>query len=196
MDINFKVTRSLVHHLLTAATCVGPWSIQGFGMLRLYLPDNMRLHVWSDEYRVTNNAHDHTWDFTSLVISGQINDLLYTENYHYFEDLTDEKTHLMQEIHPGAGGGIKTSPREVRLHEMENIVVRAGESYTRTHRQLHMSVPSDGCVTIIQRTPRDENNIARVAVPIGQTFSFVEPRPATDDEVMAITSNALARWNL
>lgn len=188
MSNSLKATRTLVRHLLESPFNAGPWTLQGFGMLRLYLPDDCRLHIWSDDHRVVNNLHDHPWGFTSLIVSGHIVDEVWAYS-------PGASTHLIQEIQCGQGGGIKSEPSPISLTRTSKLRVDVGGSYTRTPSDLHQSNPSHGCVSLIRRTrsgrPAD---VARVAVPLGQTFEFVEPRPATESEVQAIVSTALEKW--
>src|SRR6185503_17239495 len=57
------------------------WTLQGFGMLRTYLGDdmNMRLHVWDARHAAPNvsSIHNHPWGFTSLILSGEMENVLY-----------------------------------------------------------------------------------------------------------------------
>ena len=69
----FKIIQALAAEILRRPHGY-KWSLQGFGMLRLYLSDNIRLHVWTTEHRVENvsDIHDHPWDFISTVLFGQL----------------------------------------------------------------------------------------------------------------------------
>ena len=83
------------------------WSLQGFGMLRLYLTKEIRLHVWDTAYQVPNVSllHDHPWDFTSVVIAGCMENRLYSQGHGTpFEFAT---------ILCGTGGGIKSAAEEI-----------------------------------------------------------------------------------
>jgi hypothetical protein len=58
------------------------WSLQGFGLLRLYLPGDGRLHIWdhSKAYYDVSQLHDHLqWGLTSTIVSGQITNQRYAE---------------------------------------------------------------------------------------------------------------------
>lgn len=57
-----------------------PWTIQGFGMLRLYITDDQiwRLHIWDTEEMAVEDVtrtHDHPWDFDSRILSGELRNL-------------------------------------------------------------------------------------------------------------------------
>lgn len=66
-------TKLLVKAILEKARAY-KWSIQGFGMLRLYLSAEVRLHVWDSRFRVpgVTDIHDHSWDFESEVAAGEV----------------------------------------------------------------------------------------------------------------------------
>lgn len=50
------------------------WSIQGLGMLRLYLSEETRMHVWSSLGRISDVSplHTHPWSFNSIVVAGKV----------------------------------------------------------------------------------------------------------------------------
>ncbi len=50
------------------------WSVQGFGMLRLYIRKIGRLHIWDSRLRYPNVSmiHNHSWDLESVVVSGRL----------------------------------------------------------------------------------------------------------------------------
>jgi hypothetical protein len=97
---NEKIERALARTILEHATDF-QWSIQGFGMLRLYLAPDVRLHVWSESHQVPNVSliHDHPWHFTSHVLSRKI------ANVRYRIEPIGEHTHTMERIRCGPGGG-------------------------------------------------------------------------------------------
>jgi hypothetical protein len=43
------------------------WTVQGLGMLRTYLPDNARLHIWNPalKFEEVSEHHTHPWDLVS-----------------------------------------------------------------------------------------------------------------------------------
>lgn len=85
------------------------WTLQGFGMLRLNIAGfgdiDYRLNVWNAAYRVKNVSliHDHPWDFTSMVLSGMLNNIRY--NVHN-EPCPSSREHVVATIKPGPGGGV------------------------------------------------------------------------------------------
>ena len=49
------------------------WQVQGLGMMRLYLSDKVRLHIWDSSLKVVGVSaiHSHPWDMTSTVMAGR-----------------------------------------------------------------------------------------------------------------------------
>src|SRR6266705_1769973 len=90
------------------------WSLQGLGMLRLYLDDTHRMHIWDDRYQVYNvsQMHTHPWNFTSTVIVGVVRNIRYVENSQATE-------FHRQMIHCGEGGGLVGESDVVNLAAME-----------------------------------------------------------------------------
>lgn len=171
------------------------WSIQGFGMLRCYLSNATRLHIWSKAHQKTSNIHDHPWDFTSIVLSGQIVDTNYIVTRHGMaEHLTEQPTHAMRTISCGPGGCPHDDVVGVTLLETNRTHHKLGAVYSLKHDDLHETKFSSGAVTIINRTFRENTEHARVVVPVGTEFEFIEPRPATREEVIAFVDQAIGDW--
>jgi len=196
--MKYSLTRAAVKAILEHADDY-EWSLQGFGMLRCYLSKTHRLHVWSTKHKVVSNIHNHPWDFTSYVLSGSIrNQIYYLMRPDAYSNYNPEPTHSMQTIQCGPGGHANFDIFNVCLstEHGDSHTYKVGDSYDQGYATLHESVPSDGCVTIIERRNFQPNDsLATVAVPIGEKFVFVEPRKATAQEVEDIISNALAKWD-
>lgn len=161
--------KSVVRQLLVAGPKIEGWSLQGFGMLRLYLDKEgiYRLHVWDARYAVkdVSAAHDHPWDFTSYIIAGSIVD------QRFFEvDAHDPNgmPFLEQKIKCGPGGGLcEEKPRELWLQPSLSRRYGPGENYTARAEEVHCSHPVDGTVTIIERSFREDTEHARVVLAQG-----------------------------
>lgn len=169
---------------------VARWQYQGFGMLRLYLSQDVRLHIWDDDSAVkqVTTIHDHPWSFKSTVICGEITNTIYDR----FEGQLPV-THFEQHIKCGPGGHAKEAGELVRLvaHKQETII--AGGSYVQAAAEFHETRSLPGTVTIIERVRGDRNpDEATVMVPLNQNWVSAEPRPATDEEVARFTRKALA----
>jgi len=197
-ESEFKMIHSLVERILRAPLGSGQqWSLQGFGMLRLYMPDKaLRLHVWDSRYGVPKVSlhHDHPWDFSSLIIAGRLRNIRYTKEVDsgitlgQSSDIYNEQT-----IQCGPGGCVKSDPVPVRLFEHPVELYEAGDWYRQAANEIHMSAPEDGTVTLIDRTFNPDTEHARVFWQ-GPAWVSAEPREATSDEVISITSNAIKTW--
>lgn len=169
------------------------WSIQGLGMLRLYLdPEGVRrLHIW-DPAQATNEVstiHDHPWDFTSDIVSGNI------INAKYLPDPYDGRYYWGAALRCGVGGGLVGEPERLRLFAKSPVMYNAGDYYSQQAEELHESFPSAGAVTVITRKFRPDNtDLARVVWKHGDWVS-AEPRPATKAEVAHFRELALYRWS-
>ncbi len=186
------LTRELVRHILERATEY-EWTLQGFGLLRLYLAGVGRLHIWDDRYRFANvsEIHDHFWPLRSRVIAGELVN-------HRFEvdQLSSTPTHWCQRIVTGEKGGPEGNPLAVELREMSAHRYLPGEFYEQTPTDVHWTKPERGTVTLMARPKGADGAIetARVFYPVGTEWGTAEPRRATKEEVHDITQYALRRW--
>ena len=73
-------------------------------------------------------------------------------------------------------------------------IYNAGDSYEQESDEIHLSMPDDGTVTIINRTFKDDVDHASVFWRMDENFVSAEPRDATRDEVSAITQHSLRTW--
>lgn len=165
------------------------WSLQGLGMLRLYLNKETRLHIWDSRFKVPNvsTIHDHPWDFDSLVVAGRLKQVRF---YPY--EAGERYSYSILKC--GAGNCERTPPLPIWLNAMAEEDFGEGDSYRQVSCEIHDSRPYDGTVTIIERkfTKADEDH-ARVFWKEGDWVS-AEPRPATKDEIKSITTASLATW--
>lgn len=181
-------TKQLVKSILVHASAYA-WSLQGLGMLRLYLSTEDRLHVWDTRHAIPNVSaiHDHPWGFESHVVAGRI------RNYRYIREAEGDeyKSAILQ---CGPGGCVKSQPKIVRLRRAEMEEWLPGEAYWQKHDEIHESQPERGTVTIVRRTFREDTEHATVFWPAKEEWVSAEPRPATPEEVAAITGFALRTW--
>lgn len=168
------------------------WSLQGLGMLRLYLSENVRLHVWDSNFAVpgVSRMHTHPWDFESTIVVGELTNCLWKEtkrngSAHYFN---------RQLLQCGPGGCLKGEPDVVRLGPLREKTYGEGKSYREQAEQIHSTRALRGTVTIVRREFKADRDHAHVFWPVGTEWGSAEPRPATAEEVAAITGYALARW--
>ena len=180
------------------------WQVQGFGMLRIYLPGEMesRLQVWDQRLASwSNNAiHDHPWAFRSTVYAGQLINQRYQiqlAHPHGPYTATTGNGHIT-EIVPGTRGGLLSErpvlPCQISRNTPE--VYAMGDSYRQTHREMHLTKYAQGTVTVIDRFEREEADIARVAW-FGEPHDqppFVQPYPADRKTVALVIGDCLRAW--
>jgi len=178
-------TAVFVRHILENARRF-EWSLQGLGMLRLYLTPETRLHVWSRKHRVSGvtEIHDHPWGFTSHIVSGRI------VNYIYREFCGT--SYVKQKIECGPGGVATGKPETTDLHLLSGAGYGPGESYKQKAPEIHETIFSDGAVSLIEKV--GQGDYAHVFYLADKPFVSAEPRKATEQEVIEITRNALNRW--
>lgn len=167
------------------------WTYQGLGMLRLYLSDSLRLHIWmpSEAVEDVSTLHTHPWHFTSTVMSGAVSNMRYVVPGASFGE-----PWKMQRLHCGEGGGLKDKPADVFLLETELETYAPGDSYSQRAHEIHCSDASDGAVTIIKRSFLEDTEHADVFWKPGAEWISAEPREVTAREVQYFTQAALDGW--
>lgn len=180
------LSKSDVHDILVNCDDY-EWSLQGLGMLRLYLDDVTRLHIWDDRFRVRNvsQMHTHPWNFSSRVIAGEVTNLIFEE---------DERgsRYKRQKIRCGEGGGLVGNWDTVNLLPKAKTYSE-GDTYSELAHEIHISRPERGTVTIIEREFLDDTEHAYVYWEFGDWVS-AEPREAAIEEVHQICNYSLNRW--
>ncbi|HEY3833860.1 MAG TPA: hypothetical protein VGO03_16300 [Acidimicrobiia bacterium] len=175
----------LVRNILAHAADY-PWRVQHIGVLGLWLDDQrkFRLHVWDPESAVGEPPiHDHPFDFTSLVVAGEL------VNTRYVEDASGAE-YVRERYAPGNESG--RTADTVRLVGAPETL-RAGAVYRQVASELHDSRQVPGTVTVLHfeqmLTDLPELTSCR---PPGTPWVTGNPRTATTDEVKRITAAALA----
>lgn len=170
------------------------WSLQGMGMLRLHMGNNTRLHVWDARFRApgVSMIHDHLqWALESTVVAGAITNRRYAVAMDRLSD--EHRPFQFATLKPGYGCFFKHEARDIWLRALPPEQYTPGMCYRQEPSEVHETDAEDGTVTIMRKTPTDDES-ARVFWPAGEQWGSAEPRPATADEVREITSHALARW--
>ena len=167
------------------------WTLQGLGMLRTYLNKSVRMHVWSTAYAYegVTRIHDHPWDFKSEIISGTMINYLY-------KSAPGALPFMRQSVKCGLDGRAMNEPDRVELYCYSAKTYRVGETYKQLAHEIHESEPSDGAVTLCERSlpPGADPDLAHVFYPNGVNWVSARPRAATAKEVREITRKALAVW--
>lgn len=186
----FERTKHFIRELLERPYA-HQWSIQGFGMLRLYLAPELRLHVWDPAlatHGVWESAvHDHPWAFTSTVVCGQITNTIY--DVRTKEEPGEQFNE--QTIVCGPGGCAEGQPTPVTLGLRSCYTYRAGMDYSQAASEVHRSAATPGTVTLVQRIFTKEDRDRAKVYWRGPKWVSAEPCPATRDEIELATRSAL-----
>lgn len=195
--MNNQVTKQIVKTILEKANQF-EWSLQGLGMLRLYLSKEVRLHIWDSRYAVPNvsTIHNHPWSFTSEIIAGAVINVLFRKvmplNNGQAPDYA--KPYMTAVLQCGPGGCVKTEPERVMLQQYQQRVYEPGDYYEQKDFEIHQSLPRESTVTIVNRVFNADPDHASVFWPEGTNWVSAEPRTATAVEVQDITQASLARY--
>ncbi len=170
------------------------WTLQGFGMLRLYLNNVGRIHVWDSAYATADVSviHDHAWDLQSQVVAGELTNIRYAVCGE-----SEGKPYWCQNIATGEGGGPIGEPLACFLvREGFELLgdTRTRQSYAQASSEIHETRYVDGTVTLVARPEGAGRKTARSFYPFDFEWVSAEPRPATTEEVVNICESALAKW--
>ncbi len=159
------------------------WTMQEIGLLGLRLDDRReyRLHVWDPGYSHGEPpVHDHPFDFTSNVIVGAMTNTRYEESDSGVEYIRIRYSRVDED---------SRRTDSVRLTAMTSTFAE-GDHYSQRADELHDSRQVPGTVTIIRCAFRD---VAELTVCRRNESAWISgrSRPATGDEVKAITNRAL-----
>jgi hypothetical protein len=186
-----QYTRLLVENILRQPLGFA-WSVQGLGMMRMYLSDQVRLHIWDSSLKVpgVSAIHSHPWDLKSTVVAGRYKQHRFIGSYG---------SGIVQEfqcatIKCGDEACVTVDPVPVRLYEQNLEIYSAGQSYDQTKDEIHLSVPEDGTVTLVTRTFHADRDHAGVYWRGKGGWVDAKPRPATNEEVVAIATRSLEAW--
>jgi hypothetical protein len=160
-----------------------PWKMQDIGLLALRLDDRRehRLHVWDPESCVGEPpVHDHPFDFTSVVIVGELVNTRYVEDPNGIE-------YSRHRYWPGREGDRRTD--SVRL-AASAATVPSGARYRQSSTGLHSSRQIPATVTLIRFGPFQERELT-VCLEPGAPWVSALARPPTTAEVQRITGAAL-----
>lgn len=171
------------------------WTVQGFGMMRTYLPGpvydkQFRLNVWDRTLAVPNVSvvHDHPWAFKSWIINGRF------LNLRFVEDFFNGDGYNYMVIKTGEGGGPSGNRLKTNLRPLNVEIYHTGDVYEQEPTEIHCSLPDDSTVTLNDRTIIGDGEHARVFWMAGGDWVDAEPREATEKEVYGVAYRALEKW--
>src|SRR5690606_3816366 len=140
------------------------WDVQGFGLLRMRINKNLRLHIWDSrlKYPGSHTIHDHLqWGLRSTIIHGELLNTVYNlEN-------SGERTHYIGRIVAGIGGSAESIQQKqpVTLVTAHETNYSRGDSYSLNPTTIHETNARDGTVTLMEQS-RTQSNSAHVFWPI------------------------------
>ena len=183
--------RTLLDHTLDGLCPPDVWSLQGFGMLRMYLDDRKtyRLHVWHDGHCVENvsDIHTHPWDLQSRVVAGLLT------NVRYMEAPNRTQRHPIHRLLIVPGEDAKkglAKPDSVSLRVVSREAYHPGAVYNQRADEIHRTVFAPGTVTVIDRERRGLPDRA-YSYYRGSAWVDAAPRPAKSlDEIRVALTEA------
>ena len=181
-----------VQHILENPLRYDKWTVQGFGMLRLHLSDQIRLNVWDSALRYSpapSMIHDHPWNFVSMIVVGR----LWNQRYFRSVDKSKLRTHEEKTIRPGMDFSDLSDVTQVRLVPAKEEFYANGMQYTQGSWEIHESKCEDGTVTVNARK-RVGDDQAHVFWALGDPWVTALPRPAHSTEILATCERSLKRW--
>lgn len=190
---SFASVRLLVENILRRPGGFD-WQVQGLGMMRLYLSEEVRLHIWDSSLKVpgVSAIHSHPWDLRSTVIAGRYKQHRFVPVKPY-QVLPGEKFKCVS-ICCGKDACMTGDPIEIELAEQPLEVYSEGMSYAQANDEIHLSCPEDGTVTLIERTFYEDRDHANVYWRGKGGWVDAKPRAATTEEVAIVTARALETW--
>lgn len=191
---HFDYLRQAILKILTHVDAPDAWTIQGLGMLRLYLSPWVRLHIWDRDAVVpdVSKIHTHPWDLKSTVINGAITDFIYVET----PTVEPEKFafHVKkQKLLCGESGGLVDQPEACMLRRSRSRLILTGQTYGLAASEIHESYFTDGTVTLIERKFTEDPDHAFVYWDSKEWVS-AEPRIATEAERDRAVTKAIKAW--
>lgn len=186
--------RLLVENILRHPTEFD-WSVQGLGMMRLYLSQEVRLHIWDSALKVcgVSPIHNHPWNLDSMVIAGRYKQ----HRFKYVAPNVDEKLAMelnVAEIKCGENAEVVGEITKVKMIEDYLEIYSEGQVYSQAAAEVHLSVPDDGTVTLVKRTFKEDREHAKVFWRGRGGWVDAKPRKATPDEVLSVTKRSLELW--
>jgi hypothetical protein len=158
-----------------------PWSVQGFGVLRFYIRNLGRLHVWDSRLRYPKVSliHNHSWDLTSTVVSG----VLVNRRFELVEQFNG-RPYWQQRLLTGYDSKMEQpEPEKVFLLEEPRETYLPGEVYHQRAEEIHASYPDDHTITLMARRENDAPGFADVFWQPDEEWGTAKPRGATLEEL-------------
>lgn len=170
------------------------WTVQGLGMMRIYLSDEIRVHVWHSSLVVPNvtDVHEHPWDFESLVLAGEMRNFVYVRANDTYPE---SEAYYRDTLLCGTGNLTGDSAPCWLIPWFPNgrpSQYGPGDTYSQRFEKIHRSEFTDGTVTLVWRKfVNEDRDHAGVYWKRGAQFVSAEPREATREEILLVAESAL-----
>lgn len=189
---NLIFVRPLVKLILEQATSFA-WELKGLGLMRTYLSDDLKLHVWDKQSQIDNVSmtHEHPWSFESLIVAGCLKQYRLQRYSHWVLGSEPFESSIVQ---CGPGGRLLTDVDLCHLHRGQLETYHEGQGYKQDSREIHQSLPEDGTVTLVRRISYQPARAARVYWPANEEWVSSEPIMATPEKIRRIADNTLRTW--
>ena len=131
----------------------------GLGFIQLKINDRYRLHFYNQELpSITEDVHNHRYDFTSKVLLGEIT--------NYFYDVTEGDSYVMDNESCSAEHEAPKIAKPCNAILKKVVTYKAGSSYNVTTDMFHRVEATD-CITLLDRGPKTKE-FAQVVIPKGK----------------------------
>lgn len=192
----FDALRATIKQTLQHPEMYDDWTVQGFGMMRCYIPGpvyakQFRLNIWDWALAVPNVSiiHDHPWHFQSWIINGEFDNIRFVEDHFHGipYDYRNIKTGIEATLQ-------ETTRLRMNLRTLRPEHYMTGDVYSQVADEIHCSMPHYGAITLNERTIVGDGEHARVFWPAGEDWVDAKPRRAYPDEILTTTRLALSKW--
>lgn len=192
-----QLTKLLIKKILENATAYD-WELKGLGMMRTYLSEDTKIHVWDSRYKIDNVSltHEHPWSFESEIIAGRLRQYRLTSVPMLANALDEPEAnpYMRSVVQCGPGGCLQSAPELVHLVRHDVEVYEEGQKYQQATDEIHQSYPEDGTVTVVRRIEYKEPRAAPVYWPAGEKWISSEPVMATPAKIRDIAGRSLELW--
>lgn len=171
------------------------WSVQGLGMLRLYVGKVGRIHIWDDRLEAPNvsKIHNHSWPLRSTIIAGTLRNQRYYETYNVADPQPNLQAYFKQRAITGFKFEFQGPPVLTMLLPRGLETYGPGDVYEQSPAEPHYTDADRGTITIMERPSDGDTGQADVYWPVNETWGSAVPHPATPEQIEMVTRHA---WDL
>lgn len=167
------------------------WSLQGMGLLRLYVRDVGRIHIWDETLRYSPDVsmmHNHSWDLHSTIVAGRLQNTRYVQ---CAEDTKGAIRYHTKTFITGYDAHATSDQETVCLCALPPETYTPIMDYRQKAHEVHRTDALDGTVTVLLRKD-DEEGHANIYWPEGTEWVSATPRPARPEELRVGVKKAIA----